>query len=586
MNSYVDEANKLIQEKNFEQARLILENNLLNDTDNIEALKLLGLCNVNLNDTDKAIEAFEKVTEVLPQDATSWFYIASLYDKKDNFKKAENAYKKVISLREEYADAYKNLALLYLKNQTPNNAQKYALKASELEPLDYQPYYMLGTIAISQKDYKKAIEYYEKAVGLNQTSASMFNSLGAAYLATNRLDEATAMFNNALLLDSENPLTHYHMGNIAQIKKQYEEAFKHFQKAYSKEPSVLNLSALAYCALKAKKFEDALTLYKTLCVIHPEKQNFQYNMAVALIELKNYKEAITILKRLVVANPKSTAIAEKLAEVYINIGEVKDAQTIYEILLKKGKVSADTYYRYALICMRSHDMDKATKIFKKVIELEPDNATAHKDLGVIYLTQRLFDYAQDEFKTALQLAPDDLQINFEFANFLYATADYKGAKVLYEKVTDKLKGNAPCYFYQGLNYLALNELENAKTAFENSIKIEKNDLNTYHLARTNFYLHNYDETKNLLDELDTQDIDAQNLLALTFYELGRYSEAIEVYRRILEKFNENINIMLSLAKCYIKVNNKEEAIKAINETLSRYPDHEEALSLLKEAESI
>ena len=44
--------------------------------------------------------------------------------------------------------------------------------------------------------------------------------------------------------------------------------------------------------------------------------------------------------------------------------------------------------------------------------------------------------------------------------------------------------------------------------------------------------------------------------------------------------------MLSLAKCYIKVNNKEEAIKAINETLSRYPDHEEALSLLKEAESI
>lgn len=586
MSNYIDNANKLIQERKFEDAKSLLENSIANDENNIEALKLLGLCNVNTDNTDEAISAFEKVTQNSEQDATSWFYLASMYDKKDNFEKAENAYKQVINLRPEYIAAYKNLTILYLKNQKIKDAKTYALKAAELEPSDYQPYYMLGTIATIEKSYEKAVEYLEKAVSLNQAQASMYISLGVAYFALNRLEDATKAFNNSLLLDAENPITHYHMGNIAQIQKQFNEAFQHFQKAYNYDPSVLHLSALAYSALKAEKFENATTLYKTLCVIHPEKQNFQYNLACALVELKQYKEAITILKKLVVTNPKSTTMAEKLAEVFLALGEVRDAQLVYELLIKKGKVSPQTYYKYALICRRAHDMDKAVKIFKKVIELEPENANAHKDLGVIYLTQRLFDYARDEFETALKLAPEDLRINFEFANFLYATADYIGAKALYERVTQNLTDNAQCYFYQGLNYLALNELENAQKSFENSRRIEQNDLNTYHLARTNFYLHNYEKAIELLNELEVQDIDAQNLMALTLYELGSYEGAISIYKKILEKFNENINIMLSLAKCYIKINNKEEALNAINSTLSRYPDHEEALSLLKEAEAL
>lgn len=586
MSNYLDKSNQLIQEKKFEEAKVLLETHLNEDTENAEALKLLGLCFVNLNYIDQAIDTFEKVTQYKPEDATSWYYLATLYDQKDNFAKSENAYKQVISLRPEYVDALKSFAILYLRCKQPQNAKIYAQKASELDPLDYQPYYMLGTIAISDKDFKTAIINYEKAISFNQSNPSIFNSLGAAYFAQNRLDDAIKMFNHALLLDEENALSHYHMGNIAQIRKQYNEAFEHFKVAYSKEPSTVNLSALAYSAIKAKKYEDAEILYKTLSVIYPEKQNFQYNFACAQVELKKYKEAIPILKKLVTENPKSATMAEKLAEVYAKLGELQDAKNVYERLIKKGKISAETYYRFALICIKAGSLDRATKIFKKALELEPENAEVHKNLGVIYLKQRLFDYAQDEFETALKLAPDDMQINFEFANYLYATADYIAAKALYERVTANVTNNASYYFYQGLNYLALNELENAQIAFEKSRNLERNDLNTYHLARTNYYTHNFNKAKELLEELETQDIDAQNLMALTLYELEKYQDAIAIYNKILEKFHENINIMLSLAKCYIKVNNKEEALKAIIVTLERYPDHEEALSLLKEAKAL
>lgn len=586
MNNFINKANELIRDRKFEEAKDVLLANLADNKSDTETLKLLGLCNVNLNCTNQAIESFEQVVTLLPDDATSWFYLGSMYDEINEIEKAENAYKRVISLREEYLAAYKNLAILYLKHQMPEKATKYAQKASELDPLDYQPYYMLGTIAVAKKDFETAITNYEKAVSLNQSNVSIFNSLGASYFSTNRLDEATKMFNNAILLDETNAIAHYHLGNIAQIKKQYEDAFAHFQKAYNNDPSSLNLSALAYSALKAERYDDAVVLYKTLYVIHPEKQNFQYNLACAYLATKNYKEAITLLKKLVVMNPKSSVMAEKLAEVFIALGQPDDAKLVYELLIKKGKVSAETYYRYALICMQSNDMDKATKIFKKVISLEPENAIAHKDLGVIYLKQRLFDYAKDEFETALKYDPNNMQINFEFANFLYSTADYAGAKVLYKRVTNAISNNSEYYFYEGLNYLALNELEDARIAFENSYKISANDVNRYHLARTNYYLNNFDNTLALISELDVIDVDALNLLALTFYAKGLYDEAIDTYKKILERFNENINIMLSLAKCCIKAGKKEEALDAINSTLARFSDHEEALELKKEAEAL
>ena len=38
-----------------------------------------------------------------------------------------------------------------------------------------------------------------------------------------------------------------------------------------------------------------------------------------------------------------------------------------------------------------------------------------------------------------------------------------------------------------------------------------------------------------------------------------YKKAIEIYKKILERFNENLNIMLSLTKCYIMDKDKENA---------------------------
>ena len=134
-NEILNEINELIGEKDFAQAKIRLEEFLKDDEFNVEALKLLGLCNLNLELFEQGRINFETVVKYAPDDATSWFYLANCYDDLEDYLHAKSAYQEVINLREEYADAYKNLAVVYMKTQDEEKAIETAKKG-----LQYAPY--------------------------------------------------------------------------------------------------------------------------------------------------------------------------------------------------------------------------------------------------------------------------------------------------------------------------------------------------------------------------------------------------------------------------------------------------------------
>lgn len=95
----LDKINELVAEKDFSQAKILLEEFLSEDEFNVEALKLLGLCNLNLNLFDEGRINFETVVKLANEDASSWFYLANCYDNLEDYLHAETAYLEVIKLR-------------------------------------------------------------------------------------------------------------------------------------------------------------------------------------------------------------------------------------------------------------------------------------------------------------------------------------------------------------------------------------------------------------------------------------------------------------------------------------------------------
>ena len=580
----MDEINQLIVDKKFEEAKAELEKYNPDEEKETEALKLLGLCNVNLEKYKDGQSNFETVVKYDPEDASSWFYLANCYDNLDDVIHAKAAYQKVIELRENFIDAYKNLCVLYVRCDEPENAIELAKKALELEKEDYTLYYIIGTAYMSMKNFDDSVEYLEKALELNPEHSQLYNNLGTSYITIGKLDKAYKNFVKASELDPDNSITYFNIASILQLKNKHKKACDYFEKAYALEPSDSYLIALALSETKCGKYDSAINHYKTLISHHPEKDTYQYNLACCY-ELKgDYNYAIGILAHLVMLNPKSVSMAQKLANLYVKVKKPVQAKEIYEKILMQGNVNVDLYYEFAHICIMTNDTDKAEKILKKVVELNADHAQAHKDLGVIYLSKRLFDYAKDEFETSYKIAPDNFGIVFEYANYLHATTDFQKADEMYAKALEIEPENREALAFSALNKLHTNDYEKALAQINHAIAHSvHNAFMLYIAGKVRFVMKDFEGAKEFLIksyELEKVE-DVENLLGFCYMELGNFGQANVIFENLLKDNPGNINLMLNRAKCFEGMNDRESALAELEKAVEIFPDFEEAHEMIR-----
>ena len=213
----IDRINELVGIKEFEEAQKLLEPALQEEPDNLELIKLAGLTSVNLEEWQRARTYFETIVKYNPEDATSWFYLASCYDKLGDFISAKNAYLKVIELRKESLDAYKSLCIVLMKLNEPQDAIKYAHLARVYDKDDYIFDFIVGTAYMKIKEFSKSIEPFKRALEKDPNNIGTYNSLGTAYMATGKSDDAVKCYHKALELCPDSPMAYYNLGSAYQI---------------------------------------------------------------------------------------------------------------------------------------------------------------------------------------------------------------------------------------------------------------------------------------------------------------------------------------------------------------------------------
>lgn len=585
----LDKINELIAARDFEQAKKDLKQLLETDADNIEALKLLGLCNVNLGLYSEGKVNFETVVKYKSDDASSWFYLASCYDNLNDLIHAKSAYLEVLKLRENYIEAYKALCIVYIRSKEEDKAIELGKKALLIAQDDYAIPYMIGTAYLAGKNFKDSIPFFEQAIELNPEHSQLHNNVGTAYLTVGEYEKAYDHYIIASELDPKNSITFYNIASILQIKNKHTEACEYFEKAYALEKVEHYLVSLALSEFKSEQYEKAIANYKYLISQHPEKHNFQYNLACCYEKIGEYTFAIGILDQLILLNPKSTSMAKKLADIYLKTNQPLKAKEIYQKLLSTGLVSAEVYYEYALICVKTNDTDTAETILKKVVDLNPEFAYAHKDLGVIYLTKRLFDYAKDEFDKAYKLMPEDVAIVFEYGNFLHATSDFKEAKKMYEKALEKAPNDPNVLIFSSLNSIAMNELEPALNTINQAMKVLPDDeLVLFTAGKINYMLKNHEAAQMLLIKAyeKNQSPETESLLGLNYFELKEFEKANNIFLHLLEKSPMNTNLLLNSAKCFEQLSDYDKASTQLKSALKIFPEFEEATALLKKIKKL
>lgn len=580
----IDEINTLIADKEFERAKQKLLQYIAEKGEDIESKKLLGLVNVNLECYDQAKQNFEYVLHNKVDDATSWFYLGNCYECLGELVNAKSAYYKVIELRENYLDAYKNLCVILMQLKEEDKAVELAQKAKLIDSEDYTYDYLIGTAYVALKKYDESIKYLKEAIEISPEHSQIYGNLGMAYLMSNDQEKAMESFKKALEIDKENADVLYNMGSLYQIQNNHSEATQCFEKAYAIRQDERFLVSMTLSEYKGGNFKRAIEHYKMLTVAHPEKDSYLYNLATCYEQVRDFQSAISILKNLVARNPKSVNMAQKLAGLYMETRDLRSAKELYDKVILKSSPTSSVLYQYAILSSQLYDTDTAERIFKKVITMNPDNAMAHKDLGVIYLNKRLFDYAEDEFKTALKIEPNSYDMLFEYANFLYSVSKYKEADEYYERAI-QIDNDVIARTLRAMNKIELNQLEEAKELIKSALKDEPHHEYIQFMAGRIYYaLKDYDCAKRYLIASVEQnpDIETQNILGLTYFNLKEYASAVGIFEHILKKNEKNTMLLLNSAKCYKEMGEKEKALEKLYKLTDIFPENEEAQEMIRE----
>ena len=310
-NEIINQVADLIAKGKFDEAATLLEKINFEAENDIELIKNLGLCHINLKNSNKAKAAFEKACKINNNDATALYYLANCDDKLGFEDEAIKEYEKVIELRNEFFDAYKNLSVILMRQGQYEKITEMLKPVLEIKTDDYLLYYIFATANVSLNRHDLAIEPLKKAIELKPDHLQIQNNLASSYIALNQLENAKLILDSALMQDKDLPLTNYNLGLFYQIKGEYKKAFDYFNIAYKKEPSVSLMATLAYCAWRAGIYELAISLYRSLIAINPDKLNYRNNLLSLLIEVKNYTEALKVVKELLKFNPNGVDLQKK-----------------------------------------------------------------------------------------------------------------------------------------------------------------------------------------------------------------------------------------------------------------------------------
>ena len=332
------------------------------------------------------------------------------------------------------------LAAAYHRNQQLDEAdtwfQKAIKDAGEDAPAAW--YVALGQIETERGNLEQARRYYIVAVQLHPGTTAAYNNLGHVLLKLNRVDEADAVFREALTQDETLASAAFgrgevgaRRGQLAVAQRFYERAIRHaptepvFYKSLAgvlrdtgdtKEAEAIEARYRRTLAerylrqahwfiekkLPQRALMPLLKALETDDTFIPALKDYAY-VQMQLGELTAAKQSY---QRVLAMEPASRQALFHLGMIETKLGNQEAAASHYRTLIQHEPDFMDTYVQLANLHEQGGNLADAEQALTMGIQHEPTWAPGYLWRGKIYRKQGISNRAETDFRQAIQLAPD------------------------------------------------------------------------------------------------------------------------------------------------------------------------------------
>ncbi len=390
-------ANELLKANRVDEALKLIESKI--QSANLEEQFVIGELYFEWGFFNEALEVFQKIEEVLPNEGQVKLFIASIYIELEMDSEAIEILSHIEPLDDFYLQALMQLADLYESQGLFEVAELKLREAKSLSPDEIIIDFALGELLFSIGEYNKAIIHYE--IAIKEKDLIMDVNINE------RLAESLAMISN------------------------YEEALNYYQEVKEKDNDTL--FKYGFVASQVNRNDIAINAWKELIEQDKDYHSVYVELAKVYQEEEMNEDAYDVIKEGLKVDEFDKELYFMAGKLANEFGEFDNSESYI-----REAITLDNDYKVAVIFLINilkddHRFSEIIDLITEVKRMGAEDPEYDWELALAYNEDEEFEKAYEYYKLASELLQSDSIFLKEFGYFLVEDGKINEAIVTFNK---------------------------------------------------------------------------------------------------------------------------------------------------------
>lgn len=510
---------------------------------------------VDENMLRRALDQYQKITELAPKDVEAWLMVARLQKAADNSMESEKAYKKALELEPDNEDALTGLALVYSDLGDNTKAAELLKTLTDKNP-SARGFQALALAYEQMRDFDSAAKAYAAELALNPPNQrEVQRSMAQALMFAMKYDEALKIYQQMLEDDSSDAMAYLRMSQIYRQQRDYAKAREMSDKAKALEPNNVEIR------------------YNEVSILEAEDRTGEAQQTLKDIltntSKRNYNQA---------ERTNRIALLDRLAALYRSTDQTDEAVNTYRQILELDSTLGPRIEAQIIDAYRTgKEFNKAQQEMDAAAQKYPDEKIIRLSRATLLAEMGKSDEAANDLKKMLG-GDDDRDLYVSLAEVYDKGKRFDDmAKALdqAEKLSQSDDEKENIWFMRGAMFERQKKVDRAEVEFRKVLKVNPESSGAmnyigYMLADRNMRLQeSFDLINKALDQ-DPGNGAYLDSLGWVLYRMGRYDEAEKQLRRALEKTPRDPTVHDHMADVLMKQSKVREAVAQWERSLQEW----------------
>ena len=396
---------------------------------------LLGDAYTQTHDLAKAEKAYRKASELEPSEVNHLRGLGQTLLSEEKYSDALEVYQKLTDLMPDDPDNYVHMAEIYRELHQLDKAEDSLAKAQQYDRNSLNVLYNQALLYEAQGRYDEGIRVLSDAItsikaqstllpSNRRRLAILYQQLGMLYRDVQNYQAAIYTFQElGHLGDEEDHRARLLMMDTYKLAKDMPKALQTGRDAMAKYPDDADIrSSQALLLGENQQTDEAVKLLQTALKGTSADRDTYLNLSQVYEEGRRYPEAEEAARKAasLTSDPQDNAIA------WLLLGSVYEKQKQYDKAEDEFKKALDAdpknaqvlnYYGY-MLAERGVRLDEAHDLIQRALDEEPNNGAYLDSLGWVYFKQNKLEDAESLLRKAVAREPHDPTIRQHLGDIL------------------------------------------------------------------------------------------------------------------------------------------------------------------------